>query len=129
MKVALGQFAVAREWQENASTCLDLIARAEQGGADFVVFGPVFETSSKKEYGEPVGVVALHEVASRLTIPVLALGGINLSNFREALDAGAAGVAGISMFIEAQNLGGLVATIKSHVAAYSWTKPSRSPLC
>ncbi len=95
----------------------DDVRAAEQGGADFVVFGPVFETSSKKEYGEPVGVEALHEVASRLSIPVLALGGINLSNFREALDAGAAGVAGISMFIETQDLGGLVATIKGHVAA------------
>ena len=95
----------------------DEVRAAEQGGADFVVFGPVFETSSKKEYGEPVGVETLHEVASRLSIPVLALGGINLSNFWEALDAGAAGVAGISMFIEAQDLGGLVSTIKGHVAA------------
>jgi thiamine-phosphate pyrophosphorylase len=92
----------------------DDVRAAEQGGADFVVFGPVFETASKKEYGEPVGVEALHQVATRLSIPVLALGGIKLSNFREALDAGAAGVAGISMFIEAQDLGGLVATIKGH---------------
>jgi predicted amidohydrolase len=37
MKVALGQFAVAREWQENARTCLDLMARAEHGGADLLV--------------------------------------------------------------------------------------------
>jgi thiamine-phosphate pyrophosphorylase len=85
---------------------------AQQGGADFVVFGPVFETASKKDHGEPVGLEALHQVATRLTIPVVALGGINPSNFREALDAGAAGVAGISMFTEAQDLSSLVATIK-----------------
>jgi thiamine-phosphate pyrophosphorylase len=76
----------------------------------------VFETASKKEYGEPVGVEALHQVATRLSIPVLALGGIKLSNFREALDAGAAGVAGISMFTKTQDLGGLVATIKGYGA-------------
>lgn len=31
MKVALGQFAVSREWQENADTCLDLMQRAAEG--------------------------------------------------------------------------------------------------
>lgn len=90
---------------------------ADEGGADFVVFGPVFETATKKEYGEPVGVEVLHQVATRMTIPVLALGGIRLSNFREALDAGAAGVAGISLFSEAQDLRSLVATIKGHGVA------------
>ena len=91
---------------------LEEASAAQQGGADFVVFGPVFETSSKRDYGRPVGVEALRQVTNHLTIPVLALGGIQPSNFREALDAGAAGVAGISMFIEAQDLSSLVATIK-----------------
>ena len=90
---------------------------AQRSGADFIVFGPVFETMSKKYYGEPVGIEALHLVATRLTIPVIALGGINESNFRETLDAGASGVAGISMFAQAQNLRELVATIKTHTVA------------
>jgi thiamine-phosphate pyrophosphorylase len=90
---------------------------AQRGGADFVVFGPVFETVSKKDYGEPVGLEALHQVATCLTIPVVALGGIKPSNFREALDVGAAGVAGISMFTEAQDLNTLVAAIKGRGVA------------
>ena len=89
---------------------------AEQSGADFIVFGPVFETASKADYGDPVGVDALRAVSMGLSIPVIALGGINLSNFREALNAGAAGVAGISMFVDAyveQNLGELISTMKA----------------
>jgi thiamine-phosphate pyrophosphorylase len=85
---------------------------AEEGGANFIVFGPVFETASKQLYGAPVGLNALHEVASKLTIPVLALGGIKLSNFKDALRAGAKGVAAISLFKEANDLHNLVRTIK-----------------
>ena len=86
---------------------------AESGGADFIVFGPVFETESKKAYGLPVGLAALGAVASGLQIPVLALGGIKQSNFQAALDAGAAGVAAISMFTESGDINQLVREIKS----------------
>jgi thiamine-phosphate pyrophosphorylase len=86
---------------------------AAGGGADFIVFGPVFETESKKRYGAPVGLAALREVAGQLSIPVIALGGIKPDNYRDVLGAGAAGIAAISMFVEAGDLGGLVRQIKN----------------
>ncbi|HWN97921.1 MAG TPA: thiamine phosphate synthase [Blastocatellia bacterium] len=85
---------------------------AENGGADFLVFGPVFETASKLKYGSPVGVAALGAVARRLSIPVLALGGLTLGNVHEAIEAGASGIAAISLFARAANLELVVQTIK-----------------
>jgi thiamine-phosphate pyrophosphorylase len=92
---------------------LEEAQNAARGGVDFVVFGPIFETESKLEYGPPVGLEALGRVTSVFQIPVLALGGINEQNFRQALEAGAAGIAGISIFSEARDLQRLVKTIKS----------------
>ena len=86
---------------------------AERAGADFIVFGPVFETESKKQYGPPVGIEALRMVADSVRIPVLALGGINLHNFREAIDAGASGIAGISLFSNSSDINNIVREIKS----------------
>jgi len=87
---------------------------AEQSGADFIVFGPVFETESKRVYGPPVGIKALQEAACAVQIPVLALGGINNDNLRSPIAAGAAGIAGISLFAGANDLGRVIETIKRY---------------
>lgn len=106
--------AIAEQMLVGVSThTIEEAMAAQHGRADFVVFGPVFETASKREYGEPVGIEALRQAAARLTIPVLALGGIKDDNFRHALEAGAAGVAGISMFTEAKDLRSVVDAIKA----------------
>ena len=76
---------------------------AEQGGADFITFGPVYHTPSKAAYGAPVGVERLAETVELLSIPVFALGGIKRENTPEAMAAGAAGVALISAIIAAGN--------------------------
>ena len=72
---------------------------ARDGGADFVLFGPVFETESKRAFGPPQGLNKLRDVARALDeFPVLAIGGITLENIPACLSAGARGVAGISLF-------------------------------
>ena len=78
---------------------LDEARAARDGGADFVVFGPVFETESKRGFGAPQGLDKLCQVADELRgFPVLAIGGISLENAGACFDAGASGVAAISLF-------------------------------
>jgi thiamine-phosphate pyrophosphorylase len=89
---------------------------ARQGGADFVVLGPVFATSSKAQYGMPIGIDVLRQAAKQLTpYPVLALGGISMRNFGECLRAGAGGIAGIGLFNNASTLKETVESILSEV--------------
>jgi len=78
---------------------------AKECGADFALFGPVFDTPSKRAYGPPAGLARLAEVARTLSpFPVLAVGGITRDNFAEALAAGARGVAAIRLFDDAAQL-------------------------
>jgi thiamine-phosphate pyrophosphorylase len=72
---------------------------AQVAGADFVVFGPIFDTESKRAFGEPQGLDKLREVTNKLgKFPVLAIGGITRENLAACVAAGASGIAGISMF-------------------------------
>jgi thiamine-phosphate pyrophosphorylase len=77
---------------------------AEEGGADFIVCGPVYDTPSKTAFGPPLGLGVFAEIRDAVEIPVLAIGGINLSNYREPLRLGAAGVAAIGLFADVENL-------------------------
>jgi len=75
---------------------------AEDAGASYVFFGPVFDTPSKKPYGPPQGIARLAKICSAVSIPVIAIGGVNEGNGAECLRAGAAGIAAIRMFQESR---------------------------
>lgn len=86
---------------------------ARDGGADFVVFGPVFETASKRQYGNPLGLGALTRVSSELApFPVLAIGGVSIDKVAACIAAGARGIAAITMLQHAAELADVAAEIR-----------------
>jgi thiamine-phosphate pyrophosphorylase len=80
------------------------VEAAAAEGADFVVCGPVFAPNSKTISTPLLGLEGLAEVCRRATLPVLALGGISPENFRATLDCGAAGIAAVGLFQDANRL-------------------------
>ena len=89
---------------------------AQEDGADFVTFVPVFPTASKAGMGEPLGLDRLREAADKLSIPVYGLGGIDESNITEVVGQGAS-VALIAAIMASNNPGSaaqrLLAAIES----------------
>jgi thiamine-phosphate pyrophosphorylase len=69
---------------------------AEREGADFAVYGPVFPSVTKSL--TPIGIESFRLAASSVSMPVYALGGVTAANAAQCVEAGAAGVAGISLF-------------------------------
>ncbi len=67
--------------------------RAQKDGADFITFGPVFDTPSKRSFGPPLGLLKLQKVCAEISIPVFALGGITEKNTASVLEKGAWGIA------------------------------------
>lgn len=109
---------IRKTWGDNfligvSTHSLAEVRQAAGQGADFAVFGPIFSTPSKAKYGSPVGSRILAEAAHEVApFPLLALGGISLQNVNDCLRAGAMGVAGISIFSEANTLSHTVQRIK-----------------
>lgn len=88
---------------------------AQAVGADYILLGPIFSTPSKLQYGPPLGLPLLREVTSRISIPVFALGGIDVERAALCRENGAAGVAGIRVFQDAGSLAELVREFGSRV--------------
>ncbi len=92
---------------------LERAREAESAGANYIFFGPVFDTPSKRHFGPPQGVGKLAEVCQAIEIPVLAIGGVDGRNAEDCLRAGAAGVAAIRLFQQPGALEELARTIET----------------
>jgi thiamine-phosphate pyrophosphorylase len=71
--------------------------RAEADGASWIVLGPIFATPGKEE--RALGVTVLADAASRVSIPIHAVGGLRPDNARQAAEAGARGLLAIRAFV------------------------------
>jgi len=78
---------------------------ADAAGADWIVFGPVYDTPSKRAYGAPQGLAKLAAVTRAVRTPVIAIGGITPERVPEVLDAGASGVGVITAILAAASPG------------------------
>jgi thiamine-phosphate diphosphorylase len=83
---------------------IDQAVQAERDGADYVGFGPVFPTTTKLDAGPVSGLDMLRDVVARVSVPVVAIGGICLGNIRSVAEAGAASAAVVSAVVCADDI-------------------------
>jgi thiamine-phosphate pyrophosphorylase len=79
-------------------------AEAERNGADYVGIGAVYPTGSKSDADEPIGLGGLRNVVSSITIPSVAIGGINSGNVRDILGTGVNGISVISAILDKEDI-------------------------
>lgn len=77
---------------------------AEQAGADFITFGPLYKTPSKLKYGVPLGLNRLKNVCREMNMPVFALGGVKSEKIGAVKKSGAYGAAMISEILCADDI-------------------------
>jgi len=89
--------------------------RAEREGADYLALSPVFSTASKDDAGPGLGLRRLREIRRAVSIPVIAIGGINRKNVRDVIAAGADGIAVISAVVAAPDIAAAARELKDLV--------------
>jgi thiamine-phosphate pyrophosphorylase len=85
----------------SASSAAEAIAAAEDG-ADYIGAGPVWATPSKSDADEPIGLDGLTAICDAVSVPVVAIGGIEAGNAAACIAAGARGVAVIRAVADAR---------------------------
>ena len=79
-------------------------ARAAEALADYVGAGPIWATPSKADADPPIGLEGLREICRAVSVPVVAIGGIDESNAGDCIESGASGVAVVRAAVEAARL-------------------------
>jgi thiamine-phosphate diphosphorylase len=90
---------------------------AQLAGADYIGFGPMFATGTKETGYTPRGLEALRAVRRAVSLPILAIGGIDLENVGSVVEAGATAPAVISAVVAAPDIGAAAANFRKRVNA------------
>jgi len=77
---------------------------AKRDGADYLGVSPIFQTATKSDAGKPAGIALIEEIRRKVDIPLIAIGGINLSNAPEVIGAGGDGLCAISCGVESHDV-------------------------
>ena len=96
---------------------VDQALAAREAGADYIGFGPMFPTSTKKTGYSPRGPAILREVRNAVSLPILAIGGITLENVGVVIAAGATAPAVISAVVGAADIAAAAAALRQRVLA------------
>lgn len=81
---------------------------AERGGADYIGFGPMFPTHTKETGYTSRGLEMLKNVRRRVSIPIVAIGGITAGNLAQTRESGADAIAMISYLTQGSDIEGRV---------------------
>ena len=82
----------------------DQVLEANTGKPDYLGFGPIFTPGSKQDHDPVVGLEGLRAIRSLTSLPVFAIGGIQIDQARDVMRAGADGVAVISAILKAPDI-------------------------
>lgn len=93
--------------------------QAQDSGADYITYGPVFKTPSKEGILEPTGTEAIRELKEKIKIPIIALGGINVDNAERVMASGADGIAVVSGILKSDNPENTAQSLYSTIQHYS----------
>lgn len=88
-------------------------AAEEAGGCDYLFFGTVFPSASKPDDHPIAGTEALRRACARVSLPVVAIGGVTVARAGGVAAAGASGAAAISLFADAPNIADAVLLLRS----------------
>jgi len=77
---------------------------AKESGVDYLSVSPIFATNTKQDAGKPSGTALLKKIREAVSIPIVAIGGIGLSNAAEIIRTGADGLCAISAVVTKRNV-------------------------
>ena len=94
---------------------LEQAIEAQKLGADYIGVGPVYPTNSKADLSPIVGLDLVSRVSKNVTIPFVAIGGINKNNVEQVIKAGAPGIAVITAVTGAKDITGAAKELNDQI--------------